>query len=111
MPFLYHTDGRLYDVLDDLARVGVNAIQPLEPKAMDPLEIKRRWPGKFCLCGNIDLDLMARGTPDEVERHVRAKIERLNVGGGYMPGVSNTVPDYVKFENYARMIETVFSYA
>ncbi len=109
-PFIYHSDGRLYDVFDDLAAAGVRAIQPLEPKSMDPLEIQQRWPGKFCLLGNIDLDLLARGEPDAVEREVRDKIDRLNVHGGYMPGVSNTVPYYVRYENYVRMIETVFSY-
>lgn len=109
-PLIYHTDGRLYDVFDHLAAINVRGIQPLEPKSMDPLEIKRRWPGKFCLMGNIDLDLLSRGTPAEVETQVRQRIDRLNVGGGYMPGVSNTVPYYVKFENYQRMIETVYSY-
>jgi len=109
-PMIYHSDGRLYDVMDDLYGVGVRGIQPLEPKSMDGLEIKRRWPGKFCLMGNVDLDLMSRGTEEQVERHVRERIERLNAGGGYMPGVSNTVPHYVRFENYLRMIETVYSY-
>ncbi len=109
-PFIYHSDGKLYPVMDDLVGLGVRGIQPLEPKAMDPLVIKEKWPGKVCLMGNIDLDLMARGTADAVEAHVRDKIDRLNVGGGYMPGVSNTVPDYVKIENYIRMIETINSY-
>ena len=109
-PMIYHSDGRLYQVLDDLAELGVRGVQPLEPKSMDPLEIKQRWPNRFCLVGNIDLDLLARGTPEQVERHVRERIDRLNVGGAYMPGVSNTVPDYVRFENYIRMIETVYSY-
>jgi uroporphyrinogen decarboxylase len=109
-PFIYHSDGKLYPVMDDLVELGVRGIQPLEPKAMDPLAVKERWPGRVCLMGNIDLDLMARGTADEVEAHVRDKIDRLNVGGGYMPGVSNTVPDYVKLENYIRMIETINSY-
>lgn len=109
-PTIYHSDGRLYPVFDDLAALGVRGIQPLEPKSMDPMEIKRRWPRQFCLLGNIDLDLMARGEPDAVEAEARAKIERLNATGGYMPGVSNTVPDYVKHENYVRMIETVYSY-
>ena len=109
-PLIYHTDGRLYEVFDQLAQIGVRGIQPLEPQSMDPLEIKRRWPGRFCLMGNIDLDLMSRGTPSEVEAHVRDRIDTLNVGGGYMPGVSNTVPYYVKFENYMRMIQTVYSY-
>ena len=109
-PTIYHSDGRLFQVFDDLAALGVRGIQPLEPKSMDPLEIKRKWAGKFCLAGNIDLDLMCRGTAEQVEAHVREKIERLNVGGGYMPGVSNTVPFYVSTENYLRMIETVYSY-
>ncbi|MCC6683221.1 MAG: hypothetical protein IT445_20180 [Phycisphaeraceae bacterium] len=109
-PFIYHSDGRLYDVFDDLSAAGVRAIQPLEPKSMDPLEIQRRWPGKFCLLGNIDLDLLSRGEPDAVEREVRDKIDRLNVRGGYMPGISNTVPYYVRYENYVRMIETVYGY-
>ena len=108
-PLIYHSDGRLYRVFDSLHKCGVRAIQPLEPKSMDPLEIKRRWPGKFCLMGNIDLDTMARGTEEQVEKLVRETVARLNVGGGYMPGVSNTVPYYVKFENYRRMIETVHS--
>ncbi|NQU12141.1 hypothetical protein HQ590_15200 [bacterium] len=109
-PLIYHTDGRLYDVFDDLARIGVRAIQPLEPKAMDPREIQRRWPGTFCLLGNIDLDLLARGTPDAVAAHVRDRVDTLNGHGGYMPGVSNTVPTYVRTANYLRMIQTVYSY-
>jgi uroporphyrinogen decarboxylase len=108
-PLIYHSDGRLYRVFDSLHRCGVRAIQPLEPKSMDPLEIKRRWPGKFCLMGNIDLDTMSRGTEEAVETLVRDTVARLNAGGGYMPGVSNTVPFYVNFANYRRMIETVYS--
>lgn len=108
-PLIYHSDGRLFPVFDDLARAGVRGIQPLEPKSMDPLEIQRRWPGRFCLIGNIDLDLMSRGTPDEVQRHVRQRIDALNQAGGYIVGVSNTVPHYVRTENYVRMIETVYA--
>ncbi len=97
-------------MLDTLAEIGVQGIHPLEPKSMDPLEIKTRWPGSFCLLGNIDLDLMARGTPEQVRSHVLQRLDRLNPGGGFLPGVSNTVPEYVKFENYRCMIETVYSY-
>ncbi len=114
-PLVYHTDGRLYDVFDNLARIGVNGIQPLEPKSMDPLVIKQRWPKKFCLMGNIDLDLLSRGTLQQVEAHVHERLDRLHFGkdpaspypGGYMPGVSNTVPYYVQYENYCRMLEIV----
>lgn len=114
-PLIYHTDGRLYDVFDHFARIGVKGVQPLEPKSMDPLEIKRRWPRQFCLMGNVDLDLMSRGSTGQVEAHVRDRIERLHFGrdpdspypGGYMVGVSNTVPYYVNHEHYVRMLEIV----
>ncbi|MHB1156780.1 MAG: uroporphyrinogen decarboxylase family protein [Phycisphaerales bacterium] len=109
-PLIYHSDGRLYDVFDDLAAIGVRGVQPLEPKSMEPLQIKNRWPGKFCLLGNIDLDMMSRGSPDQVRAYVRNKIDTLNVGGGYMPGVSNTVPYYVNLDNYITMIQTVYEY-
>lgn len=111
VPLIYHSDGRLYDLLDDLAAAGVRGLQPLEPKSMDPLRIKRDWPRRFCLMGNVDLDLMSRGSVEQVEAHVRDRLERLTLGGpyagGYMPGVSNTVPYYVNFENYCRMLEIV----
>jgi uroporphyrinogen decarboxylase len=109
LPLAYHTDGRLYDVFDQLADIGVRGIQPLEPKSMDPLLIKRRWGDRFCLMGNIDLDLLARGDGEHVETEVRRKVETIGAGGGYMPGVSNTVPHYVRYANYKRMIETVYS--
>ena len=35
MPYIYHSDGTLWKVLDDLIECGFNALQPIEPKAMD----------------------------------------------------------------------------
>lgn len=54
---------------------------------------------------------MARGTAAEVAAQVRERVARLNAAGGYMPGVSNTVPSYVRAENYARMRAEVLALA
>jgi len=43
MPLIFHSDGRLYDVLDDLIDCGFNAIHPIEPKAMDIGDTKKKW--------------------------------------------------------------------
>jgi len=107
--YLYHTDGRLWQVMDDLAACGINALQPLEPKAMDAVEVKRREGHRFCLCGNIEVDRLARGTPEEIEGLVRDRIERLGPGG-YCVGSSNTVPYYVPLENYVAMQNAAFRY-
>ena len=46
IPFLYHSDGVLWPLLDDLIGCGVTALHPIEPKAMDIAEVKRRAGGR-----------------------------------------------------------------
>ena len=91
VPFLYHTDGNLWELFEDFAEIGVNAIHPLEPKSMDPVEVKKKWGDTFCLIGNIDVDLLSRGEPEEVEAMVLDRIEKLGYDGGYCVGSSNTI--------------------
>ncbi len=108
LPYLYHSDGRLYEVIDDLIACGFHSLHPCEPAAMDIELLKRRYGGRLCLCGNIDLNTtLTRGTPAEVEAEVKRRIGALAPGGGYCCGSSNSVPEYVPFENYLAMIEAV----
>ncbi len=111
LPFIFHSDGKLWDVLDDLADCGVKAIHPIEPQAMDIVEVKKRYGDKFCILGNIDLDYtLTRGTVEEVEEQVKRRIRELAPGGGYCLAASNSVPDYVKPENYKAMVEAAKRY-
>ncbi len=105
IPFIFHSDGKLWDVLDDLADCGVKGLHPIEPQAMDIVEIKRNYGDKFCVLGNIDLDYtLTRGTIEEVEALVKKRIKDLAPGGGYCIAASNSIPDYVKPENYQAMV-------
>lgn len=105
LPFIFHSDGRLWEVLDDLADCGMSGIHPFEPKAMDIVEVKRRYGDRFCLFGNIDLDYtLTRGSVAEVEAQVKQKISQLAPGGGYGLAASNSIPDYVNPENYRAMV-------
>ncbi len=110
MPFIYHTDGVLWEVMEDLIGCGVDALQPIEPAAMDIREVKRRYGHRRCLIGNVEVDLLARGTPEEVRRQVRWLLREVAPGGGYCLGSSNTVTYYVKPENYRAMIEEVLAH-
>jgi uroporphyrinogen decarboxylase len=105
IPYIYHTDGTLWEVLDDLAACGVDALHPVEPKAMDAAELKRRYGDRFALAGNVDLGhVLALGTSEDVRREVEDRLRTLGPGGGYCCGSSNTVPDYVPTGNYAAMV-------
>lgn len=111
LPFIFHSDGNLLAVLDDLADCGVRAIHPIEPQAMDIVEVKKRYGDRFCIFGNIDLEYtLTRGTVEDVETQVKKKIAELGPGGGYGLAASNSIPDYVKPENYRAMVEAVKRY-
>ncbi len=110
IPFIYHTDGVLWSVMDDIIDSGVNGLHPIEPKSMDIIEVQRRYGSRLSLCGGVELDLLSRGTPDEVRELVRKYIEDLGPSGGWCAGSSNSIPDYASVENYQAMVETVLQY-
>jgi uroporphyrinogen decarboxylase len=105
MPYIFHSDGNLWPVMDDLIACGFNALHPIEPKAMDSRELKAKVGNRLCLLGNVELDRLSRGTPEEIRRMTRRNIDELGVGGGYCVGSSNSVTYYVPLRNYVAMIE------
>ena len=109
-PLLYHSDGVLWDVFEDIVACGVDAIHPIEPKAMDIAEVKQRYGDRLCLIGNVDVDLLARGTPAEIREQVKLNIEKAGYNGGYCVGSGNSIPEYVKFENYLALLEAARDY-
>ena len=108
IPFIYHSDGVLYDVMPDLIEdIGITSLHPVEPISMDMAELKDRVGNKLCLCGGIDVDQLCRATPDEIRDLTRKFITIARERGGWCAGSSNSIPEYVKPENYLAMIETV----
>ncbi len=108
LPYLFHSDGRLYEVLDDLVACGYHALHPCEPASMDIVEVKRRYAGRLSVMGNINLDsTLCLGTPDDVAEEAKLRLRTVAPGGGYCCGSSNSIPEYVPFENYLAMIRTI----
>ena len=111
MPFILHSDGRLYDVLEDLIAIGVDAINPIEPKAMDINVLKAEYAGRLAIFGNIDLgSTLVLGTPVDVKAEVRQRIRDLAPGGGYGVSSSNSIARYVPAANYHALREAVLAY-
>jgi uroporphyrinogen decarboxylase len=109
-PFIFHSDGRLWDVIPDPIALGVNAIHPIESKAMDINEVKARYGSKLALIGNIDMDLLALGTPEQMREQVRQRIRDVAPGGGYAVGANPGIAYYVRPENYEVMRQAAFEF-
>lgn len=110
LPFIFHSDGDLTAVLDDIIAAGVNGIHPIQPNAMDIISVKKRVGDKLCLLGNIDMDIMTRGTEKDVAELVMKNLRNVAPGGGYLVGASNSVPEYIPLKNYNAMRETALKY-
>jgi uroporphyrinogen decarboxylase len=111
MPFMMHSDGVLWEVIPDLIALGLNALHPIEPKAMDITEVKAKYGHKLAIIGNIDLgSTLVRGTPDEVKAEVKQRIKDLAPGGGYMVGSSAGITRYVPLRNFNALREAAFEY-
>lgn len=106
-PWIQHCDGNLMPIMKEWLALGMNAIHPIEPEAMDIFELKQRFGDRLCLCGNFDINILARGTPEQTWEEVRMKMSVLKQGGGYVAASSTSIPHYVKPENFRAMVEAI----
>jgi len=71
---------------------------------MDIGEVKTRYGDKLCLLGNVDVDILSRGTKEQIRSIVKDNVEKAGYNGGYCIGSGNSIPEYVKYENYLALL-------
>jgi len=111
VPWVLHCDGNVEPLFPGLFSLGISGLNPIEPEAMDIFELKRKYGDRLTLIGNIDINTLALGTPDQTWDEVREKISRLTRGGRYVVSSSTSIPEYVKPENYRAMVEAIAEFA
>jgi len=105
-PFLLHACGNLEAVMPDLIDdVGIDARHSFEDAILPVTEAKRKYGGRIAVLGGVDVDLLARGTVDEVRARTRRVLEECMPGGGYALGSGNSVANYIKVENFLAMLD------
>ncbi|MBD3183935.1 hypothetical protein GF312_16745 [Candidatus Poribacteria bacterium] len=112
VPFIKHTDGNIWSIIDMIVDTGIDALDPLEPIAgMDIGDVKEKYGNRIALIGNIDCtELLTHGSPDEVTEAVKETIAKAGIGGGYILASSNSIHPGVKPENYKAMVDAARKY-
>jgi uroporphyrinogen decarboxylase len=112
VPFIKHTDGNLWPIMDMIVDTEIDAIDPIEPIAdMDIGKVKELYGDRIALIGNIDCtELLTHGTPDDVVEAVKETIAKAGVGGGYILASSNSIHPGVNPENYKAMVKATREY-
>ncbi|TEU15752.1 MAG: hypothetical protein E3J25_03465 [Anaerolineales bacterium] len=110
LPWLIHSDGNLLPFLDDLLGLGIVGLHPNEKGAMDIRATKRDYGDRICVLGNLDLNILGMGTPQDVDDEVRELIRDLAPGGGYILTSGNSLAGYLLPENVVAMSRAVQKY-
>ena len=106
----YHSCGSIPDIIGDLVEIGINVLNPIQPKAagMDIYKIKAEYGDAVALMGNIDTqDFLKTAPPEAVREETRRMAEELGKGGGYIFAASHSIQPDVPPENIVAMVEAL----
>lgn len=109
---IFHSDGNLWQILDDLLEAGIDGLNPLEPIAGMELEpLKRRYGHRLILVGGIDCSqLLPLGTPEQIRGAVQHAVQVAAPGGGFFIGSSSEVNPATPLENVLAFYEACRGY-
>jgi len=103
---VFHSDGNLWEIMDNLMDCEIDALNPIESTAgMDVGELRKKYP-KLVLIGGIDCgDLLPKGSPEEIRKVVRENIKKAKYG--YFVGSSSEIHNDIPLKNALAMFEEV----
>lgn len=104
-PFLWHSCGCIFEVMEEVIALGINAKHSNE----DTIAPFSRWINDYGdrigLLGGFDMDFLCQRNADDIYQAViQQGIEYRNTAQGYALGSGNSIPDYVPAENYLAMV-------
>ena len=107
---LIHSCGRVQEIFDDLADIGVDCFNPFQPEVMDVYAIHRQYHGRLAFWGGISTQqLLPYGTVQQVETEVD-KLLALGRSGGYIIAPCHNIQANTPPENIVAMYETGYEY-
>ncbi len=107
---MQHCDGAVAPILGDWIEVGLEVFNPVQPNVPghDPEELKSQFGNRLSFWGAIDQQkLLPFGTPEQIDADVKAKIEVLGRGGGYMSAPAHIIQSDTPMENVEAFINAV----
>jgi uroporphyrinogen decarboxylase len=104
-PFLWHSCGNIFRVMDDVIEIGIDGKHSNE----DVIAPFDKWISlygdRIGLLGGIDVDLLCIKPPEEIFATVAEMGRKFRRSAlGYALGSGNSIPDYVPVEGYLAMV-------
>lgn len=105
-PFVLHSCGNLNRVYEDLIEeCNIDAKHSFEETILPVEKFKERYGDRVTPLGGLDVDLICRGTEEEIRAYTREKIEKCFYDGFWALGTGNSLTDYMPVENYIYVLD------
>jgi uroporphyrinogen decarboxylase len=105
---MLHSCGDTHEIMPTFIEMGLDildAMQP-EPPGMDPAAIKREFGCDLTFCGLVSTQqTLPHGSPEDVRREVRERIEVMGAGGGYILAPAHCIQPDTPIENVLAMYD------
>lgn len=105
----YHSCGAVHPLIGDLIDVGVDILNPVQISAtgMDPTVLKREFGRDLVFWGGgVDTqNVLGFGSVEQIKRHVKANVEALVPGGGFVFAAVHQIQANVPPKNIMAMWE------
>jgi len=107
-----HLCGNVTSIIPDLIDIGLNVLNPVQPQAMDVNELGRRFGGKVCFNGGMDVQgTMIHGSPDDIRKEFHNLVKVFgSYNGGYIANTSHAIMPETPLDNIIVLLETVQDY-
>jgi uroporphyrinogen decarboxylase len=103
----FHSDGYIVPVIPDLIEIGLDILNPIQPKSMDPAQIKKDFGKHLTLWGTIDIqEVLPFGTPEDVANEVKLRLRTAGAGGGLILSPAHNLQSEVPIKNILAFYET-----
>ena len=105
-PFLLHSCGQIDALMEDeIEVVGIDGRHSFQDNIEPVEDVYRKYGERISILGGMDVDLLARGTTEQVKERTRQILEACAPGGGFCMGSGNSVNNFCKIENYYAMLD------
>lgn len=105
-PFLWHSCGCIFDVMEDMIGLGINAKHSNEDNIAPFEQWIERYGDRIAVFGGIDLNDLCLLKPAEIRQKVYERgLQFRKLAKGFALGSGNSIPDYVPVDHYLAMIE------
>lgn len=107
---LQHSCGSIADIYDDLAEIGMDCHESVQPEAagMRPEVIKERWGKKISFWGCLGSQgILCSGTPDDIRDEILRLRDLFQKDGGYVLAPAKPLQDEMQIEKAVAVVETL----